>query len=209
MALIYAIKFVWLRTFILIFALFLVSCPVSYDDVLMLQIYHKMHKQLWQASYGSPISEAYLAALISLETFPSGNWNSKRFEVHIYKKLVRLKKDGKRFGNISSRKLRKYTDAKLKELAHSYGPTQMMGYHCLELDCNISDLQGAYHLQWAVAWMEKKYGKYARKGLWENCFRIHNTGQPNGKTYHAKYVQKGLIRMKFYEKWLARKGQFY
>ena len=148
-----------------------------------------------------------MAAVISLETSPPGNWNSKRFEAHIYQRLLALKQEGRAFGSISRKKLLKYSDQELRQFATSYGPTQMMGYHCLQINCSISDLKGPYHLQWAAAWMEANYGSYALRGDWAACFRIHNTGRPNGKTYHANYVQKGLQRMNYYEKWLHRKGK--
>lgn len=185
------------------------ACPFNYDDILMLQTYHAMHKHIWQASYGTVIPESYLAAVISLETFPVGNWESERFEAHIYRRLLALKQGGKAFGSIPRRKLLKYTDRELRQFATSYGPTQMMGYHCLQINCSISDLKGSYHLQWAVTWMEENYGHYARRGNWEACLRIHNTGRPDGKTYHANYVRNGLIRMDYYEKWIRRKGKIF
>ena len=186
------------------FAILLSACPTNYDDILMLQTYHAMHKQIWQASYGTPIPESYLAAVISLETSPPGNWNSERFEAHIYQRLLALKRKGKAFGSISRKKLLKHSDKELRQFATSYGPTQMMGYHCLQINCSISDLKSSYHLQWAVAWMELNYGTYARRANWEACLRIHNTGRPEGKTYHANYVRDGLRRMNYYEKWIQR-----
>lgn len=185
------------------------ACPVNYDDILMLRTYHSMRKEIWRASYGTLIPESYLAAVISLEVSLPSNWNSERFEAHVYQRLLALKKEGKSFGSISRKKLLKYSDRELRQFASSYGPTQMMGYHCLQLNCSISDLKGPYHLQWAVAWMEANYGSYARHGNWEACLRIHNTGRPNGRTYHPNYVRDGLLRMSYYEKWLLRKGEIF
>ena len=190
-------------------ALFLSACPIDYDDILMLQLYHSMQRQLWEASYGTAIPETYLAAVISLESSPPGNWESERFEAHIYQRLLALKRGERSFGSISRREILKYSDKEIRQFATSYGPTQMMGYHCLKLNCSISDLKGPYHLQWAIAWMEKTYASYARRGNWEACFRIHNTGRPKGRTYHRDYVRKGLERMRYYERWLQSKGKIF
>ncbi len=201
--------FIRLRVFIFVMSFFFVGCPVSYGDVIMFQLYHAFHEKIWQASHGTLIPEAYLAALISLETSPPGNWESKRFEKHIYKRLKELKYSGKTFGSISRKAVKRRNDGELRQLATSYGPTQLMGYHCLQIGCTIKELSGKYHLQWAIIWMEKQYGKYARRGHWESCFRIHNTGRPDGKTYHKGYVKRGLKRMRYYEKWMIRNGRLF
>ena len=175
----------------------------------MWKLYHNLHKEIWKASYGTDISPAYLASVISLESSPPGNWKSQRFEEHIYKRLLAVKYKNKRYGSITQKTLAKYSDAKLREFSTSYGPTQMMGYQCLKILCTIEDLQGPYHLQWAIVWMENRYGKYARKKAWASCFRIHNTGRVDGKTYHADYVSKGLKRMHYYNEWQKRKGRLF
>ncbi len=189
--------------------LLVLACPMNGEDVMMWRLYHALQRDIWQASYGTDIPEAYLATIISLESYPPGNQHSKRFEKHIYQRLLKAKQNRQAFGNISWTKLRKYNDSQLRQFATSYGLTQIMGYHCLQIGCSIEELSGPYHLQWAITWMEKKYGKYARRGDFQACLRIHNTGRPNGRTYHKNYVQKGLRRIDYYNKWKKRKGQFF
>ena len=195
------------RVGLLFMALLFSACPIDYDDILMFQVYHSLGRKIWEASYGTTIPESYLAAVLSLETSPPGNWDSERFEAHVYRRLLALKNEGKAFGSIPRKELLQYSDRDLRQFATSYGPTQMMGYHCFKIQCSINELKGPYHLQWAVTWMEKNYASYARRGDWEACFRIHNTGRPNGRTYHRNYVQKGLERMEYYERWALRKGK--
>ncbi len=176
----------------------------------MLHLYLSMEDRIWKASHGTNISEEYLAAVISLESSPPGNWNSTRFEPHVYKRFLATKnKQRPSFLGLSSQKISRYSDHELRSYSSSYGPTQIMGYHCIKLNCSIKELKGPYHLQWAVVWMQDQYGKYAAKNKWEACFRIHNTGRPHGKTYHDYYVGKGLRRMNYYKKWVQRKGRIF
>jgi len=184
------------------------SCFQDDEDIMMLHIYHKHHEDIEKAVTGTEISESYIAALISLESSPPGNPNSARFESEVYIRLVQLRDDGKPFGVLSRKSLKLKSDKQLREYATSYGLTQIMGFHCLDLGCNIEDLKGAYHLQWAVTWMLKNYRSHPAKKDWASCFRIHNTGHPSGQTSRRDYVERGLSRMKYYDKWKQRKGKF-
>ncbi len=186
-----------------------IACPESSEDVQMLEIYRNMNKEIWQASYGTMIPESYLASIISLETFPIGNRRSKRFEEHVYRSLLDLKYLGKNFAKIPQAKVKYLNDQELKLYATSYGLTQMMGFHCLKIGCKIDELMGPYQLQWAVVWMEKNYGHYARLGRFSECFRIHNTGRPTGRTHRHDYVERGLKRMNYYTKWIRRSGSLF
>jgi len=191
--------------FILIF-LFLISCFKDVDDAIMYHIYHSYHESIYYATSGTEIPPEYLAALISLESYPPGNWNSERFEPKVYERLLKLKKEGIPFGNIPREKILSLTDEELKKLSTSYGLTQIMGYHCLDLGCSIEDLKSKDHLLWSIEYIRKHYLKYIKTKQWENCFRIHNTGNPFGKTYNMDYVEKGILRMKYYKKWINFKG---
>lgn len=187
------------------FFLFFLSCPENRDDAIMLGIYTSHQESIARAVLGTDLSAPYLAALISLESHPPGNSKSSRFEEKIYQRLLRAKA-GEPYGQITARELAGKSDRELRELATSYGLTQIMGFHCLRLGCSIVDLKGPYHLEWAAAWMQRMYGKHARKKDWTSCFRMHNTGRPDGKTHRADYVEKGLLRMAYYEKWLKYRG---
>jgi hypothetical protein len=197
------------RTFVLLLSSFLIfsHCPDDEDDALMLHLYHKYQKDIERATLGTQISPAYLAALISLESHPPGNPESERFEPAIYERLKELKYTAKPYGSLSRKVMLNLTDAELRKLATSYGLTQIMGFHCLDLGCSVDELKGNYHLQWAVVWMMKNYRDAARRNDWESCFRIHNTGHPSGTTSRKDYVSIGLKRMKYYEGWLERKGK--
>lgn len=192
--------------FPLVFLLTSSSCFQDDEDAMMLDMYHRFHIEIDQATNGTPIPAAYLAALISLESLPLGNRDSARFEPMIYERLLDLKWDGKSFGYMKRSEIQKYEDPEIRRLATSYGLTQIMGYHCIDLGCSVDDLKSSYHLVWAVAWMRKNYNRMAVNRNWAACFRIHNTGRPDGKPGRPDYVTRGLVRMAFYEKWNRAKG---
>jgi hypothetical protein len=149
------------------------------------------------------LSPEYLKALIILEC--SGLKKIKpRFERHIYKRLVNVReKKLDKFENITYKDIRDASDDALKNMAHSWGPFQIMGYKCIWLDISLSDLRGDNSLYWAVKWIDLTYGDYIRKGRYKDAFHIHNTGRPypeSGppKTYDPKYVPNGLMYMKHF-----------
>ncbi|GIX41530.1 MAG: hypothetical protein KatS3mg129_1263 [Leptospiraceae bacterium] len=172
----------------------------------MYHIYKSYNEKIYQATWGTEIPPEYLAALISLESYPPGNWDSERFEPKVYERLIKLKNEDIPFGNIPREKIIHISDYELIKLATSYGLTQIMGYHCLDLGCSIEDLKGSDHLLWSIAYIRKHYLKYIKKKEWETCFRIHNTGNPFGKTHNRDYVEKGIKRMEYYKKWLRYRG---
>lgn len=196
----------WARFGPLLLGIFLVACPQNDDDALMLHLYHSLNEEIDEAVEGTEIPPEYLAALISLESHPAGNRDSRRFEPGIYERLLELKYSGEPFGYIPRRKVENLNDEKLRELATSYGLTQIMGYHCLELGCSIEDLKGEFHLLWAVAYIRDHYGKQVKQKDWDACFRIHNTGRADGTTARKDYVEKGLRRMEYYRKWMDKEG---
>jgi hypothetical protein len=175
----------------------------------MFHLYHRWHEEINRTVLGTDIDPAYLAALISLESSPPGNKRSERFEPVVYERLTELKVLGRPFGGIPREFVLHKSDKALRELSTSYGLTQIMGFHCRELGCSIQDLRSEYHLQWAVAYMQSNYGRQAKKQDWQACFRIHNTGHPQGTTSRKDYVERGLIRMKYYKDWIAKRGSIF
>jgi hypothetical protein len=150
------------------------------------------------------LSPEFLKSLIILEC--SGLKNVKpRYERHIYKRLVAVReKRLDRFENIKYADLKDATDDALKNMARSWGPFQIMGYKCIWLDIQLQDLRGDQAVYWAVKWVDLTYGDYIRKGQYRDAFHIHNTGRPypdSGppKTYDPKYVQNGLMYMKYFK----------
>lgn len=172
----------------------------------MYLIYHHYHQKIEFATKGTEIPPEYMGALISLESHPPGNWDSQRFEPKIYERLLRLKYNNEPFSYIPKEKVASLTEEELRQLATSYGPTQIMGYHCLELGCSIDDLKGENHLLWSIAFIRKHYLKCIVQKKWDVCFRIHNTGKPDGNPHNKDYVEKGLKRMAYYKKWMEFQG---
>ena len=85
-------------------------------------------------------------------------------------------------------------------LASSWGPFQVMGYKCIELGVKLEDIRGENAVYWGIYWINKNYGDWLRKGKFEEAFRIHNTGSPNGKTTNSNYVSNGMKYMRDFEK---------
>lgn len=190
-------------------ALSTLACPRNSEDALMLHLYHRLHTDIDRAAKGTDFSPEYMAALISIESSPPGNPYSERFEPAVYQHLLKLKHDAVPWGGVSRTKLRKYSDEELKQLATSYGLVQIMGYHCLAMGCTVDELRGDYQLQWAAVYMQAHYAKPARKSDWSTCFRIHNTGRPDGRPHRSDYVERGLIRMQYYREWIKKQGSVF
>ncbi|MCB1164987.1 MAG: hypothetical protein KDK37_04590 [Leptospiraceae bacterium] len=190
----------------LLACLLFLACPENDEDALMLHIYHSLNEEIASAVEGTEIPAEYLAALISLESHPAGNRDSQRFEPGVYERLLDLKYSGEPFGYIPRNQVQDLSDDKIHQLATSYGLTQIMGYHCLQLGCSIDDLKGEFHLMWAVAYIREHYGKKIAERDWEACFRIHNTGRADGTTSRKDYVERGLKRMEYYHKWMEKQG---
>ena len=92
-------------------------------------------------------------------------------------------------------------DAALRELATSWGLTQIMGYHMVGRPGTARDLlEPSLHYRVALALLAEFAARYqldlAREC--EEMFRCWNTGRPYGQTADPAYVEKGLRRMKLY-----------
>ena len=148
---------------------------------------------------------SYLMALIILEC--SGKKEIKpRFEKSVYKRLKDLKnKKRKKLEDLTYKDVKDSNNAALKNLASSWGPFQLMGYKCVGLGITVADLRGENRVYWAIKWIDMEYGDMLRKKRYKDAFHYHNTGhvypknnKPN--TYDPKYVQKGIVYMKYFEK---------
>jgi len=155
--------------------------------------------QEWAQAFDLP--EAYLLALIQLESGgrkPAG----KRFEVHVYNRLVTVR-DGKRerYEQITAADLMGASDEALRNLATSWGPFQLMGYKCIQLDVQLRDIRGKDAIRAGAQWIDLTYGDALRAGRFEDAFHLHNTGKPypaDGQptTFHPDYVQRGMTYMR-------------
>ena len=88
--------------------------------------------------------------------------------------------------------------AAIKNLSTSWGPFQLMGYQVNKLNIHVKDIRGANSVKWGIKWINDSYGNYLREGKFEEAFRIHNTGKPNGRTFDPEYVKNGLMYIKYF-----------
>ncbi|MBI1941489.1 MAG: hypothetical protein HYS33_08295, partial [Acidobacteria bacterium] len=82
-------------------------------------------------------------------------------------------------------------DAALRDLATSWGYTQIMGYHMVRREGTVRDLLDArFHFRVALELLAEFAARYELDLAHEfdEMFRCWNTGQPYGETFHADYV---------------------
>jgi len=150
------------------------------------------------------LPSAYFKALTILES--SGEKPAKtRYESHVYETLKNVK-EGKRarYGRFTTQQMSLLTDNTLKKLATSWGPLQIMGYHCILMDITFEQLSGNHAMRFAIQWADQTYGNYLRARDFKNALHIHNTGQPlpaSGvpTTYDPEYINKGMTLIQQFE----------
>jgi hypothetical protein len=103
------------------------------------------------------------------------------------------------FGTAHAARLAQTPDEALRELATSWGLTQIMGYHMVGRAGTPRDLvEPRFHLRVALELLAEFAERYqlnlARD--FAELFRCWNTGQPYGVTTDPAYVENGLRRMK-------------
>jgi hypothetical protein len=92
-------------------------------------------------------------------------------------------------------------DEALRELATSWGYTQIMGYHMVGRAGTVRDLlEPRFHFRVALELLAEFAERYQLDPTREfaELFRCWNTGQPYGETTDRAYVAKGLARMEIY-----------
>ena len=98
-------------------------------------------------------------------------------------------------------------DEVLRELATSWGPTQIMGYHMVGRGGTVRDLlDSEFHYRVALELLAEFSEEYQLDLAHEfqEMFRCWNTGQPYGETYDPDYVPNGLRRMGLYRERAVR-----
>lgn len=151
----------------------------------------------------SNLPASYFKALAMLECSGKKDF-PKRFEKHIYKRLQEVKQGTrKKYEHVSPELLKNATNEAIRNLATSWGPFQIMGYKCIEMNIKIEDLRGPDAVYWGIQWIDKSYGKLLRKQQFKDAFHIHNTGKlypKNNKplTHNPEYVNKGLHYMELF-----------
>jgi hypothetical protein len=94
-------------------------------------------------------------------------------------------------------------DEALRELATSWGYTQIMGYHLVGRPGTVLDLvEPRFHFRFALELLADFAERYQLDVTREfaEMFRCWNTGQPYGATTDPRYVEKGLRRMEVYRR---------
>lgn len=158
------------------------------------------------ASTFSGIPAAFLAGFVGVECGKDKKGGLKpsatRFEPHVYTALLALRDGAKsRYQGLSRSHVVGKTEPEMRALAHSYGPTQIMGWHTLKNlpDFTIADLnRGGRRFVATVELMRLNSAADLKARAWPRVLRTWNTGRPDGKTYHADYVPNALAVMEAY-----------
>jgi hypothetical protein len=142
----------------------------------------------------------YLKALAVLEC--SGEKNIKpRFEESVYKKLKKVKKNQlKKYEDITPEILKNTPDSILSDMSRSWGPFQLMGYKCVKIGIDISELK-KNSVKWGIYWIDETYGDLLRAHKYKDAFHLHNSGKMypadgNPLTFDPNYVENGLKYLK-------------
>lgn len=164
--------------------------------------------QVMDAAEEFDLPPAYLLALITLECSgrePAG----KRFESGVHKRLLDVQSGERRkYEQVKTAHLEDATPQAVENLATSWGPFQLMGYKCIGMDVNVSDIRGEEAVFYGAKWMNEEYGNRLRNEKFKDAFHIHNTGRKYPKvgpprTHDPQYVEKGLERMAWFRKRMA------
>lgn len=101
-------------------------------------------------------------------------------------------------------------DEALRELATSWGFTQIMGYHQVGRPGTVRDLlEPRTHFRNALGLLAEFAADFQLDPRREfaELFRCWNTGQPYGKTFDPDYVERGLARMEIYRQVVEASAQ--
>ena len=105
------------------------------------------------------------------------------------------------FADLHSTEIGNATDAALRELATSWGYTQIMGYHMVGRPGDVHQLLDPnFHFRTAV-WLLSEFALDFQLDTGRDfaaMFCCWNTGSPHGRTFDPDYAKKGLRRMQIY-----------
>ena len=167
------------------------------------RILTRLGPRITAACQGSSVPTAFLAGMISVED-ASLDPAAKRFEQGVFTKLQRVR-DGKlaKFNNVRRPDIEGASDAVLRNLATSFGYTQILGLHVIatfKKSITVDDLRDPeQHLSFAVRFIEEEAPSQLKSKAFDKVLRIHNTGSPNGSTFDPNYVPNALGVMREYE----------
>lgn len=171
------------------------------------QIFDRFGPAIDAAAAGSHVPADFLAGFVGVEAGKDKKGQivpaATRFEPQVYARL-RDVRDGKRavWSGITRKDLAEALDLRLRELATSHGPAQIMGWHTIhDLRRSIGELSDpATMFICAVELLEIVGGAFLRRGDWPAVMRIWNTGRPGGKTFDDDYVANALDVKTAYKK---------
>lgn len=194
----------------------------------MERIHQTWHDTILQATRNSPVVPEFLAALTANES--GGNPAARVFEAGVYGRLEAvIKGEDRAFGSLLAADLVAAAvknfgvqeespvlespgdlaygssaappERALREMATSWGLTQIMGYQVIRWNRNVQDLlHPVSHYQFAVELLED-LGRRFHLSLaqdFEALFRAWNTGNPGGDTFDPEYAAQGIQRMRIY-----------
>jgi hypothetical protein len=105
------------------------------------------------------------------------------------------------FAAAHAQELRAAEDEALRELASSWGLTQIMGYHMTGRAGTVRDLlEPRFHFRMALELLADFAARFQLDlgREFPEMFRCWNTGQPYGATTDPRYCENGLRRMEIY-----------
>lgn len=170
------------------------------------QIFKRFGLLIHLACANSIVPEDFLAGFTGVEAGVdrhSGQINpaASRFEKGVYHKLLSVR-DGLRssWSKITTRDLTGLSDAAIRNLATSWGLTQIMGWHLIHnLKGTIQDLRDLdKHLYFTVELLVVTAEPHILSKRFDNVLRIWNAGSANGKTFDDDYVDNALLVRKHY-----------
>lgn len=170
----------------------------------------KLGKELERVCFGTLVSPALLAGLISVENARLDP-EASRFEKHVFTKLKRLRNPlvfwRREWNGITQQDLRGASDEALINLATSFSFTQIMGWwsipltRILERPVTVGMIRNQHqHLELAVRLLEHTGRRYLRVHNYGAVLRIWNTGKPDGRTHDPRYVANALAVMNEYRR---------
>lgn len=95
----------------------------------------------------------------------------------------------------------------LRELATSWGLTQIMGYQVVGRKAAIRELlDPQFNYRFAVELLSEFAHRFRLKlsSDFEALFRCWNTGDPEGETFDPDYAARGILRMQLYQNLIER-----
>lgn len=163
------------------------------------QIHDRFGSLIHDACVGSLVPEDFLGGFVGVEAGVDKNGQIRtaatRFEPGVYHHLIAVR-DGllHSYDNVTHADIAGANDDAIKNLATSFGITQIMGWHCIHnLNCTIDELRDPnIHLHFAVQLLQITGGAYLRHGDFSSVLHIWNSGTANGKTYDPNYVYNAL-----------------